>query len=250
MIDMLTLEEREKIVDEIYNLNEINDYNSIEKAINLMGYISNDKLYKYRSVNLNSILNLNNNILPFCSASTLNDPFECGSIFNDIPINIGTYNKVIDDFEKDFKETWHICSLSEKNDDILMWSHYADEHKGFCIEYSFMEIHNEFKLLCLPVKYQNKLPKISITNSKSYEAIFTKAKQWSYEYEWRIAKNYSNANKILTINMPKPKAIYLGCRIEENLKNYLVDFCSTNGIEIYQGIKNRTEYKIDFKKIN
>ena len=28
-----------------------------------------------------------------------------------------------------------VCCFSEKKDDILMWSHYADGHKGFCLEF-------------------------------------------------------------------------------------------------------------------
>ena len=30
---------------------------------------------------------------------------------------------------------WGVFSLSEKNDDVLMWSYYADGHKGICLEF-------------------------------------------------------------------------------------------------------------------
>ena len=28
-----------------------------------------------------------------------------------------------------------VCALGERADSILMWSHYADEHAGICIEF-------------------------------------------------------------------------------------------------------------------
>jgi hypothetical protein len=34
------------------------------------------------------------------------------------------------------KDSLRICCFSEQPDSILMWSHYAQDHKGFCVEYS------------------------------------------------------------------------------------------------------------------
>ena len=28
-----------------------------------------------------------------------------------------------------------VCCLSEKHDDVLMWSHYSNGHKGFCLKF-------------------------------------------------------------------------------------------------------------------
>jgi hypothetical protein len=38
-------------------------------------------------------------------------------------------------FVKDIQKATKLCSFSECNDSILMWSHYAKDHKGFCVEY-------------------------------------------------------------------------------------------------------------------
>jgi hypothetical protein len=35
-----------------------------------------------------------------------------------------------------------ICSFSEAPDTLLMWSHYADHHRGFCIEYDLESLGN------------------------------------------------------------------------------------------------------------
>ena len=34
-----------------------------------------------------------------------------------------------------FRKREKVCSFSAVNDSLLMWSHYGDNHRGFCIEY-------------------------------------------------------------------------------------------------------------------
>jgi len=33
------------------------------------------------------------------------------------------------------KDSLKVCSFSGTQYSIIMWSHYADQHRGFCIEY-------------------------------------------------------------------------------------------------------------------
>jgi len=52
-----------------------------------------------------------------------------------------------------------LCSFSELNDSILMWSHYADHHRGFCIEYPIDDLpgHEIRRRLLFPVVYSDAL---------------------------------------------------------------------------------------------
>lgn len=84
-----------------------------------------------------------------------------------------------------------VFCLSEAPDEILMWSHYAENHKGFCIEYKIDET-SPLTTMARPVKYTDVYPSLSVKNlhAGATEAfleacLFTKAKQWSYEKEWR-----------------------------------------------------------------
>ena len=81
--------------------------------------------------------------------------------------------------------------LSEKRDDILMWSHYAGCHRGVCIEFSATkEDHVDFFSHAHRVTYEELLPHINLYRNSSEEiikaAILTKSRQWSYEREWRV----------------------------------------------------------------
>lgn len=80
-----------------------------------------------------------------------------------------------------------VLCLSEVYDDILMWSHYADCHRGICLIY---DTNYEFFAHAQPVRYRQDRPRVNpITQTKEQmldNAIFTKSSAWDYEREWRI----------------------------------------------------------------
>lgn len=88
-----------------------------------------------------------------------------------------------------------VLSLASKWDCPLMWSHYADEHRGLCIEYTLSDA--AFNNL-LQVSYsRSRAVRISelidwkMKGNQSAEQkivdtfFFSKAPQWRYEREWR-----------------------------------------------------------------
>lgn len=87
-----------------------------------------------------------------------------------------------------------ILSLAADPTQILMWSHYADSHKGCCLEFSTQ--HLPFKCAC-KVSYSARYPNVNFfevndsnddrKNAKFVETLFLrKAKLWKYEKEWRV----------------------------------------------------------------
>ena len=82
-----------------------------------------------------------------------------------------------------------ICSLTRVPDDILMWSHYADSHKGFCIK--LLDDENEpFIASTFPISYSDDYPIVNPIKDdvtlRMKKSLLTKAKHWEYEKEWRI----------------------------------------------------------------
>ncbi|MBK9477685.1 MAG: DUF2971 domain-containing protein [Bacteroidetes bacterium] len=82
-----------------------------------------EKLYKYYSLNSYSISSVVNHFVYYSSANDFNDPFDTKIL------DIQLLQKASFEQEKFF------C-MSGLNDNILMWSHYSNCHKGFCVEYS------------------------------------------------------------------------------------------------------------------
>jgi hypothetical protein len=59
-----------------------------------------------------------------------------------------------------------IICLSEVRDDILMWSHYPEQHKGVCLQFRF-EVPASFPDLPLPVDYTEHYPEFNFAEQFS-----------------------------------------------------------------------------------
>ncbi|MDK2826595.1 MAG: hypothetical protein PWQ44_1775 [Methanolobus sp.] len=109
-----------------------------------------------------------------------------------------------------FSETdsyFRVYCFTQEKDNILMWSHYANNHKGICLSFRFYpgDDFNFFKLdsrmhPLYPVNYQNDLPK-QVNFLINYEPrdllsfLFTKHTNWKYENEHRLIIPTSDFNK-------------------------------------------------------
>ncbi len=79
-----------------------------------------------------------------------------------------------------------ILSLAERHDNALLWAHYADNHRGVAIAFK-----SDWLPGPLPVRYAEKYPVFDFQaqdeDAAGIELLFTKAKYWEYEEEWRVA---------------------------------------------------------------
>lgn len=84
-----------------------------------------------------------------------------------------------------------ICCFTHTPSNLLMWAHYADNHKGVCIKYNFSK-EEYISSILYPVDYSTDYPRVkfvAINNPGIYEQIFlTKSEDWKYEEEWRIVQ--------------------------------------------------------------
>jgi len=81
-----------------------------------------------------------------------------------------------------------VCCFTQNNyTDILMWSHYGDNHKGVCLKFDISLSPKEFAPI-LEVKYTPNFKAIDydFESAKSMEHyVTTKSKVWEYENEVR-----------------------------------------------------------------
>ena len=123
-----------------------------------------------------------------------------------------------------------VISLSELDDHILMWSHYADQHQGFCVEYNRDKNNSLGSRKTLPVRYTTKLPIFTlqdlITGSKNSRReylrslVLSKANEWNYEREWRYIDE--NGNRTINLNS-RITAIIFGARMPDSHKATLIE---------------------------
>ena len=84
----------------------------------------------------------------------------------------------------------------------------------------------------------------------NFMKLFTKAKEWQYEKEWRVSQkreDYSGAG--YNIIFVQPKRVYLGCNISARLKNDVINLCNNRGIELYQMVMRPGSFCLDIREL-
>ena len=146
--------------------------------------------------------------LYLASYSELNDPMEVAyRIKNNVKYDCSWLQML-----RSEKNDIHICSLSKSYDNILMWSHYADSHKGCCIE---LEVTSETGITETPVSYVDTIKDVAGADyrDEAYQILSRKIRCWDYEKEVRFLKEIplnSHISKYLKIKIFR---IYLGCKM-------------------------------------
>ena len=124
------------------------------------------------------------------------------------------------------KQSGVFC-MTQKKDNILMWAHYADQHTGFCLEF---DTDNPLFSRTRRVIYAKDLPKQNIVEFLTAKVrkpplyLITKAKDWKYEKEWRLADPASG---------PGPQeypaesltGVIFGCRMNEMNRKQIKEWC-------------------------
>ena len=186
-------------------------------------------LYKYRPLNENTKKIITNNELYFSNPSDFNDPYDCNIPMNDT-ILIKDLERIKNSKDNNLKDIAEIiklptlepeyiktmlrnnmnkigiCCFSTLFDSILMWSHYAEYHKGICLKFDILK-DPEFFINTLTVHYSSIMPYFDFfsRNNRIFEELLqTKFADWSYESEVRIFKS----KKEIQNNEQKNKRIF------------------------------------------
>ncbi|MBU3847815.1 MAG: DUF2971 domain-containing protein [Candidatus Acinetobacter avistercoris] len=210
-IEKLLIEEFEKLKHE-YNLCLVSDF---KWDYSWSG--GSKTLFKYSPFNINIIDSLSNQYFYLPSKKQLNDPIELPDLTK-IRANTFIY------------QNYYICSFSKNENSMLMWSHYAEQHKGIMVEYWFAgEMPNSVGIG--PVNYSTDQKRLKEKDNYVFnQFLLTKNKDWDYENEVRIfsflenkvgftRSNYLNLDRS-KINA-RVKSITLGLQFPEDKKKLI-----------------------------
>lgn len=171
----------------------------------------------------------------------------------------------------------HLCHsrvfcVSEQNDNIVMWSHYADEHRGVVFKLRCIDAIDNRLLAARQVIYTDSFLSFPSANqyarhltgeqpidmvALSRNAAFTKHLDWSYEKEWRV--------HIPLLNEPEGdgyaiydedpqifETVYLGCRMAKEQIQTVVKAIQTYlpKTEIYLAERSKKSFALSFKKVS
>jgi hypothetical protein len=198
--------------------------------------------HKYQGVNRYSLANLAQRGFWFADPTALNDPFDCGyrvvpskSETLLVPGGMGAgmiidkwqawreglpfgvraeYHRRIDDA---LRMVGLLC-LSAVHDQMLMWSHYADGHRGFCLGF-----HWKGDAPCVPVavEYGGPFPEFSLEEFVArhgelvHRILYTKGREWRCEEEHRVFVDVCSESQRFRPweGLAELAVVYLGARM-------------------------------------
>jgi hypothetical protein len=246
-------------------------------------------IYKYRKLEdeINTLNLIKAGELFFTSPNNLNDPFDSRISFNFISlsdfevkiymttlyqrlisigknptvtannlnqlfINRTELQKLNDDINFDVtNKKIGVFSSSKDWDNLLLWSHYGDHHKGIVVGLNEEKIISDNKfLICGDVHYpQDNNPPILLpsmsTEQLMHTRFFYKAKDWSYENEFRLVYDLQPDFFDRKIFCPLSiEEITFGFRVNVSEYQELIGLCKSKGMKVYHTIKNPTKFSI------
>lgn len=148
-----------------------------------------------------------------------------------------------------------IYSLSKTYNNEIMWSHYSNNHKGYCIEYEFDAIkqlnlvrednqnHLHHFDAFVKVNYSKKTPEKSIGNEHQSFINFLsrKSDNWKYEVEYRLILAYFGK---YIINPNIVKSITFGINCSQKIKDVFFHKLQHKDILFYEIERIGNTYKL------
>lgn len=242
------------------------------------------RLFKYYRGTAQNIQNIESGKMWFSAPCNFNDVFDCRiavdrqAVFDaainaaPVPIKKGSRawldiqtgtRKETKKLEKrfdDLRRSIGVACFSETYDSVLMWSHYGDRHHGFCAEYGLLDINKQLNYTPAPVVYSTDSVVLSnfseteinaVAASVFVRSLFTKAKEWNYEREWRIIQDQSacgsrwnDESKGALLDMITPTSLILGCEAEPWLAERIKRYCENNKVNLYKMEKDPVRFSL------
>ena len=138
---------------------------------------------------------------------------------------------------------------------ILMWSHYANNHKGVCIQF---ERAKDFPLLCraLSVDYSDNYPTVNWVRGfgpSLSKVLLKKSLCWAYEAEERLIKP-DKARQYLQFNPAAISAVIYGCRVSADVRQIVEEILNERKrlhppLRVYAAAKHRSRYRLQLARV-
>ncbi len=157
-----------------------------------------------------------------------------------------------------------VCCFSQKDDALLMWSHYADKHKGICLSFDVSKDKSVFGGQIFQVEYPEKYPIYNYPCDQgkfsSYRfLIATKSKDWEYENEVRLVRDYSKDiifRGPIKFNKKALVAIKFGYKCkpdDEDIKEmnkWLIESGGYEHVRFYKAKLKKLQFGLEFDEIS
>ena len=150
-------------------------------------------------------------------------------------------------------EAMGVLCMAECVESVLMWSHYASNHRGIALRFDFREDPHSSLRPFWKVAYQDERPVVRDFYSGQADrplasALAVKAAFWSYEQEWRAMKP-DRARQTLSFDPCVITGLVLGAQCVEADRDWLRRRVSDRGIELLRMTPHSTEFRLMIERV-
>jgi hypothetical protein len=166
----------------------------------------------------------------------------------------------LDTFSQNFLKViagrWRIYCLTAVPDSTLMWSHYADNHRGVCLEFALdSPVFGSAREVLYLSSYPEWAPH-SLMNDDDPHVLLTKADDWKYEREYRVvglAEGISRpveqhplilSGKFLRLPPSALQAVIVGCEADYEEITRVVKGAAP-ALKVRRAVRARTKYRLE-----
>jgi hypothetical protein len=248
------------------------------------------RLYKYEPFSAQSLENLKNQVIYFGSPLQFNDPYDCALFpsirepsdpdveairshyltretlpaqvrrdFETTPtpelrvvlLRIG--KGVLEQEIEKFVSERGVSCFAERPNNLLMWSHYAGHHRGFCLEF---RTDSEAFRKVRPVTYADKMPEFDLKAmlcdgdfDQILDLYSTKSTDWKYEREWRCI--HDKGGTAYTYDAEALTGVYFGARAPVTSIEIaaLILAGQNEHVQLWRGARSKTEFSVVFDPV-
>ena len=182
-----------------------------------MGVFMEDKMFFHyfsaaedKCGNNYSLKSLKTGKVSFAHINCFNDPCEIAILPDEI-----SFDTTNSDMKYLYELYIRVFCFSETFQNPLMWGHYGNSHKGFCVGYDLNDILNipEYKdtLRFGKVSYSDNIPLLSDEDIEKGAALYYKSSDWEQENESRatIRLPHNSDNHISEIEFKRAREEWL-----------------------------------------
>jgi Protein of unknown function (DUF2971) len=227
---------------------------------------------RFKTNNYQRLNTLQNEEIYVSRIDKLNDPFEFDTLTIDKE-KIKKNKYCLQDIKKTLqkiKSQYKICCFCNSTVNNPLWAHYANNHHGFCVEYSVIEkdkifpvqyIHQRYPVGTIPIVIEE-ICKGKLPNKKTqrvfdifWSTFFMKHDTWKYENEFRFIYQDKNPRMGLTISNyqigVKINKIIIGINCSQIYKKKLIDIATHNNCGVFQSFYDpfSENFNIQIKQI-
>jgi hypothetical protein len=165
-----------------------------------------------------------------------------------------------------------VFCVSELRGNVVMWSHYAEEHRGVVFKLRCDDERDNALLVAKPVRYTDRF--LPFLTAEAYvanltgeapvdlaqltlELTRTKHVDWAYEREWRVylplrSESPGNGFSFYREHPSVLEEIYLGCRMPESDIERIRAAVRAHlpGTKLFAAVRSNRSFDLDFREIN